>query len=131
MRVARAVDTHALAWFLSNDKRLSRTARDELLSPDCYLLVPAIVLAEIAYLAQRRRIDVTLANVVGGPLAAPNCELIAVDLDVVRHMPPQLDIHDALIVASALAWKQGTSEEVAIITKDRQIHRHAGLPVIW
>jgi len=39
------VDTHALVWFLSNDKRLSSKVGEILESPAVFLLIPTIVLA--------------------------------------------------------------------------------------
>jgi len=57
------VDTHALIWFISRDPRLGNRARAILRDPDVRLIIPAIVLAEIKYLAYRDRFGQTLGKV--------------------------------------------------------------------
>lgn len=41
-------DTHALVWFLEGSGRLSAAAREALQSPGNEIVIPSIVLAEIA-----------------------------------------------------------------------------------
>jgi PIN domain nuclease of toxin-antitoxin system len=47
------VDTHALAWFVSRDRRLGARARTVLRDPNVRLIISAIVLAEIKHMAQQ------------------------------------------------------------------------------
>jgi PIN domain nuclease of toxin-antitoxin system len=50
------VDTHALAWYLDDDPRLGSQAELVLDNDDVRLIIPAIVLAEIKYLAHKNRL---------------------------------------------------------------------------
>ncbi|MBI5892623.1 MAG: PIN domain-containing protein [Deltaproteobacteria bacterium] len=50
------VDTHAIVWFFEESNELGRNALNMLDSKSSRLIIPTIVLAEIFYLAQRRKI---------------------------------------------------------------------------
>lgn len=51
--------------------------------------------------------------------------------EVVKLLPVELDIHDAIICATALAHGLTTGEKTAVLTKDEAI-AHSGLvPVLW
>ena len=43
------LDTHAYAWWVTNDRKLSRRARDLMSAPDAVLLISAVVPWEIAF----------------------------------------------------------------------------------
>lgn len=57
------VDTHALVWYLTGDRRLGPQAEAVLNDPDVTLIIPAIVLAEIKDLAHKERFAQTLDDV--------------------------------------------------------------------
>ena len=53
-------DTHAIIWYLAEDKRLSRRARTAFLKAKAdygHVIIPSIVLVETIFLVQRRRAD--------------------------------------------------------------------------
>lgn len=52
------LDTHALIWYLSNDSRLGRAAREILDEETHVLVLPVIVLAEARFLADRKRVPI-------------------------------------------------------------------------
>ena len=57
------VDTHALAWFVSEDKRLSPRATQILSQAEAgevQVLIPTLVLAELTHIAQKKRVTVTI-----------------------------------------------------------------------
>ena len=49
-----AVDTHALAWWLENDGRLTDAARNGIEHGEPPLLVPSLVLAELVHMGHKR-----------------------------------------------------------------------------
>lgn len=49
------VDTHALIWFLEGNSRLGTNAKTILSEPTSKLILPAIVLAEAAWIVERGR----------------------------------------------------------------------------
>lgn len=58
----------------------------------------------------------------------PRCLVYPIDLSVVRQAPPVLDIHDSLIVATALAQPIPVD---GILTSDEAIVASGLVPVVW
>lgn len=65
------LDTHALVWYLTDDPRLGSRARKVLDDNDSLLILPTVVLAEVKYVADRKRVplafDEVLSSVIGDP----------------------------------------------------------------
>jgi len=59
-----------------------------------------------------------------------NCITYPVDEDVIEEMPEGLNIHDALIVATGLVYKNILKEEVKILTEDQEIIKSEILPSV-
>ncbi len=124
-------DTHALVWFLEGSERLSAVARQAMQSPDTDIVVPSIVLAEIVYLYGRRRICIDLATVLDHISRTGNCTIYPLDETVVERLPIELDIHDAVIVATALVFRDVLGKDVALITKDTRIRQSNVVKTVW
>lgn len=122
------LDTHALVWFLSRDHRLSDTVAAIMRDPDVQLIVPAIVLAEVKHLGYRGRFEQTLENVLAVLSDDPRCIVQVIDLAVVRASPASLEIHDSLIVGTALVQPDGVE---GILTRDVAISASGLVPAIW
>lgn len=125
------VDTHSLVWFLEGDPRLSAPARTGLADPSVQLVVPTIVLAEIAFLYAKHRVTVDVPSVLAHVASATNCIVYPLDELVVERLPTTLDIHDAIIVATGIVYRDVLGEAVAVITKDTDITASGLLTVIW
>jgi PIN domain nuclease of toxin-antitoxin system len=124
-------DTHALIWFLEGSDRLSAIARQGLQSPDADIVIPSIVLAEIVFLYGRRRIGIDLATVLEHVSRTDNCTIYPLDETVVERLPIELDIHDAVIVATALVFRDVLGKDVALITKDARIRQSNVVKTVW
>jgi PIN domain nuclease of toxin-antitoxin system len=122
------VDTHALAWFVSRDPRLSDKARTILRDPNVRLIIPAIVLAEIKYLAHKGRLTQTLDEVLRVIGSDPRCTIYPIDLSVVSKAPFGLNIHDGLIVGTALVQREAVT---GILTRDEAIASSSLVPTLW
>lgn len=122
------VDTHALAWYLNDDPRLGTQAEAILDSPSVYLIVPAIVLAEIKYLGYKGRIAQTLDDVLRVISNDPRCTIYPVDLSVINVAPLGLDIHDSLIVGTALVQCEIVD---GVLTRDEAIAASNFVPTVW
>lgn len=122
------LDTHTLVWFLSRSPRLSGTVLAILRDPAVRLIIPAIVLAEIKYLSGRGRFAQTLDDVLRVTSTDPRCVLSPIDLNVIQHAPASLDIHDGLIVGTALAQPMPVD---GILTCDEAITKSGLVPVVW
>lgn len=122
------LDTHALVWYLTDDRRLGAQAEAVLNDPDSTLIVPAIVLAEIKDLARKGRFAQTLEDVLVVIETDPRCLVYPIDLDVIRAAPVQLDIHDSLIVGVALVQANAID---GVLTCDLAITNSGFVPVAW
>jgi predicted nucleic acid-binding protein len=99
--------------------------------PSQTFILPTIVLVEITYLYTKGRIDVDTAFVQQRLVAASNCVLYPLDEQVVMQIPTGLNIHDAIIVATALVYRDILHESVAVITKNGEITHSGLIETVW
>ncbi len=125
------VDTHALIWFLEGSRRLGREAERVLRDPDAALILPAIVLAEAKFLFAKKRVRTDLEAIYGRIVEARNCAIYPLDEAVISAMPTDLEIHDAVIVATARVIGEALGEEVAVITRDEEIRSWGRIRTVW
>lgn len=125
------LDTHPLVWFLEASPRLSAVARAAISDPASQLVIPSIVLVEISYLYARKRIVTDVGAVRRRILTATNCVAYPLDEQVVEHIPTNLDIHDAIVVATALVYRDVLRQQVTVITKDEAIRQSRLVEVLW
>ena len=125
------LDTHAFAWFLEDSPRLSEAAGAAIEDGSKPIVVPTIVLAEIAFLAVKHRVKVDMAAALAHAEAAPNCTVYPLNDEVLRRLPTTLDIHDAIIVATALAVRDIQDPDTVLVTRDERITASGLIPVLW
>lgn len=124
------VDTHVLVWFLDKNKKLKPLYRQILTDDRNDFVFSTIALAEVKHLISQKRIRVDFEKVVEFLSESKNCVIYPVDENVVDEMPTGLSIHDALIVATGLVYKNILRKEVTILTEDEEIIRSRILPVV-
>jgi predicted nucleic acid-binding protein len=129
--VTYVVDTHAFIWYLTNSPRLGDLARRALLDPSALLVVPAIALAELRFLSLKGRIALAWEDVRRLLEEDSRCVVHPVHRDIVDHMPSGLKIHDALICATALFYRDSLGADVQIVTRDEQIAQTRLAETIW
>jgi PIN domain nuclease of toxin-antitoxin system len=122
------LDTHTLVWFLADDRRLSNRVIAILEDEETRLVIPTIVLAEVKHLSYRGRFPQTLEDVLAVINANGRCTIYPADLQVVQNAPVGLDIHDSLIVGTALVQAVPVD---GILTKDRSITASSTVPAVW
>lgn len=105
------VDTHVFVWFLDKNKRLNPLYHQILTDVHNNFVFSTIVLAEIKHLISQKRISVDFEQVVEYLSESENCVIYPIDEDVVDEMPVGLNIHDALIVATGLVYRNILKEE--------------------
>jgi predicted nucleic acid-binding protein len=125
------LDTHTLIWFLSADSRLGGAAREALLAEDARIVIPALVLAELVWCHARGRTAIGLSEAMALAEQWEDCSISPLDELVATRLPPELDIHDAIIVATALFYRDALGRETALVTADRQIAASGLVPVVW
>lgn len=92
------------------------------------LHVPTMVFAEILYLADRKRIAITLADVQEYLKRFPNCVESPITMDVIvaaQRITDVPELHDRLIAATALQL------QVPLITNDTKIRASRFVDTIW
>jgi PIN domain nuclease of toxin-antitoxin system len=125
------VDTHALVGFFEKNPRLSTAANNALTDPNAKIVVPTIVLAEIKFLHTRGRIATDLAATLAQLASLTNCVVYGLNTAVVQHLPTSLNIHDAIIIGTALVFRDVFGEQTAVISRDSQIKASGVIQVIW
>jgi PIN domain nuclease of toxin-antitoxin system len=129
--VTYVADTHALVWYLSGSRPIGKAARvafDAATGGDGMVVIPAIVIAEMVMLAEKRRATIDVANVVAKLKEQAGFDFMPLLPDTVlrtRSLAVLPDIHDRLIVAEALEL------EASLITVDHAITASGLVPVIW
>ena len=125
------VDTHALAWFIGDDKRLSSRVEqilDRAEVGEVQVLIPTLVLAELTHLAQRRRIAVTIEDLLNQIRKGNGFTVVAFDFAIFQMMltlPNDWDIHDRIIAATARFY------QVVLMTRDDVLRGYADLETVW
>jgi predicted nucleic acid-binding protein len=99
--------------------------------PDTRIVVPVIVLAELKYLHQRSRISLSFSAVQTIIGADERCAVYPMNEEVVDLLPLDLDIHDAIICATALACKRATGEDTVVLTRDQAITDSGRVATVW
>lgn len=61
----------------------------------------------------------------------PRCTIQPLDIDVVSLLPSTLEIHDAIIVATGLFFKEMLSDDVVVVTKDEEMIKSGIVKTIW
>lgn len=129
--MTHVTDTHPLVWFLEGSSRLSPAAQAALLDTSARLVIPTLVLAEIQYLHGRGRVAVDAPAVLARVRRVSNWVVYDLNKTVVQHLPSQLDIHDGIIVATAVVFRDVLGDPTALITKDAQITASGLIQAIW
>lgn len=128
-------DTHALIWHLYNAKRLSPEVRRIFAQVDNgegQIIIPAITLVEIIYLAEKERIDVKAVKQVIKLLRSgvDNYVIAPLDLDVaatLQHVDRAIvpEMPDRIITATALHLK------LPLLTRDSEIVKFDQITAVW
>lgn len=125
------VDSHAIIWHLERHPNLSAKVDEVLSSSDSRIVVPALVLAEVWDLYQRKRVPTPLQVIRSRILAGTNFTVYPLNEAVLEALPSGLDIHDSIIVATALVYRDVLKESTCLITRDRKITDSGLIEVFW
>lgn len=125
------VDTHALAQFFSEDKRLSPRATKILSQAEVgevQILISTLVLAELIHIAQKKRVEVTIEELLAKINQGDGFNIVPFDFSIFQTMlqlPENWDIHDRIIAATA-SYYQAT-----LITRDEVLRNSPEVKTVW
>ena len=131
VRSLYVTDTHPFVWYLVDDARLGSRARiayDRADSGEATIIIPAIVLAESLYLAEKGRIKARSEQIFGMVDNALNYRIYPLDLTIIQkawELKRLTEIHDRTIVATA---KHLNFE---LITRDGGIRDSGYVQTLW
>lgn len=125
------LDTHPLIWLVGQSPLLSHAALTAMSDPTALLVVPTMCLVEIQYLAAKKRITVTPEQIEDRLRNTPNTKIHPLDEEVVAQIPLGLDIHDAVITATALVYRNLRQLPTTLITKDGKITQSGLIQTLW
>ncbi len=127
------LDTHVLVWYLDDDPRLSRRVRRilELEVEDVILVIPTIVLAEIKHLFAKKRIGISFNRVNDALREDHRVRIHLFDFSCVEVLNTEFDLHDGMIVATAILFRDSLNKDTAVITKDEKIIKSGIIKTIW
>lgn len=124
-------DTHSLLWHLYDIPRLAAGASaafEAVSRGDSTLLIPAIVLAEVVYIVERRFPHLSVADVLDRIATADNFRILPFGLGEARAMIAMTaipEMHDRIIVTVAHTL------DAPLITRDGTIRRANIVECIW
>ncbi len=123
-------DTHSLVWYFTDDARLSIKALKafEQTTEEGIMIVPSIVLAEIMFIAKKRRITLTFEETLEKIEEYENFQIAPLDTEILKRadkIEVELEMHDKLIVATSVHYN------ATLITKDEKIAKSNACLVIW
>ena len=128
------VDTHALIWFLEGNSRLGENAKNVLSDPTSQLILPAIALAEAAWIVERGRTSIpsviALLNAVN---ADSRLVIYPLDKAIIQESLSLLaitEMHDRQIVSTVLILAH-QGEIVTLLTCDQNITTSGLVPIFW
>lgn len=130
MKVDYVTDTMAIILRLEN-RRLPLRVKEVFESVECghqSLAVPAMAIAELGYLSERRRIETNLPSLFQYLRQYSYCSVASMTSDVIEQAFRIQDIpelHDRLIAATAV------SMNATLITNDPVITESSSVRVLW
>ncbi|MCY4654096.1 MAG: hypothetical protein OXC95_13145 [Dehalococcoidia bacterium] len=140
------MDTNTLVWRVSGSPRLTLRAKeiiDKAVALGDQLIVPTIVLAEAWDMDRKQRGDFAPFDRVLRIVQDMNMSVMSFDMELIQRLrDPTLeslrsvyrlwsDIHDMIIMATALIARDDADDEVSIVSGDRQIRSQSLIRCVW
>jgi predicted nucleic acid-binding protein len=124
-------DTHALLWYLTEDKRLGKKALkifEKVDKGDAEIIIPTTVLAEALFITEKHKVDIKFMDIIEEIENSSNYFIHPLDLEVILKCHELLkipELHDRVIVATSLLL------DAKLITKDAIITESKIVEVVW
>ena len=124
-------DSHSLIWYLTDDKRIGRDALSIFTKADrgeATIIVPTIVLAEIIFICEKKKVNLEIKNVIDKIKVSLNYLSYNLDVEILEKiisLKNVSEMHDRILVATAKLLN------ATLITKDEEITWSNEVKVVW
>lgn len=124
-------DAHVLFWCLFAPEKISQKVKNifaDIEQGKINGIIPTIVLSELLFLLEKKKIDVDFNDIIEGFDSKPGFIFAPFDKRQLLMMPELRQIpemHDRIIVACSLIYS------ARIVTKDREITEFSPISVVW
>jgi PIN domain nuclease of toxin-antitoxin system len=124
-------DTHALLWYLTEDKRLGKKALKIFEKADkgeAEIIIPTTVLAEALFITEKHRVDIKFMDIIKEIENSSNYFIHPLDMEVIlkcHELKEIPELHDRVIVATSLLL------DAKLITRDEIITDSKIVKVVW
>jgi len=125
------VDTHALTRYVEDYGKLGGASRAIFDDPESVLIVPTIALAEARFMIFKNKVQVVWAEITEKIERDHRLIPVPLTLDILNRVPDGLEMHDGIIVATAMIFRDSLGEEVRLITRDKDIRDSGLVETIW
>ena len=122
------LDTHVLIWMLFDDSRLSKRALETIEKEDCCISVVSIWEMALKMSSNKMKLAKSLSEIVleCDEMGIDIAGITAEDCLNVQNLPwLHKDPFDRMTIAQAI------TENIPLITHDRNIHRYDAVSCIW
>ncbi len=125
------VDTHAIAWFIAEDKRLSPLAvsiLNQAQDGEVQILIPILVLAELTHIAEKGKVKISIEEILQRIKLGDGFTVVAFDFPIFQAMltlPKEWDIHDRIIGATSSYY------QTTLITRDEMLRASSKIQTLW
>ena len=125
------VDAHSLVWFIAEDERLSLIAKrilEQAEEAEVQVLIPTVVLAEITHISRKKRVSITIDEVLDRIDQSSGFVIVPFDFPIFQTMlklPKEWELHDLIIGATARYYRS------KLITKDSVLQNSLEIEIIW
>lgn len=125
------IDTHVLVWYLAGSKKLKPEVvriLKEIQSGKAQGLISVIVLAELEFLFEKKKVTISLASVLEALDKNENFRIVNLDRGQIELLPRLRDIpemHDRIIASVAII------NDCRIITRDEELRKSGLIKTVW
>lgn len=124
-------DTHSLLWFLTDDERLSKKAKEIFRLCDQgkeIITIPSIVLLECLYVCERKKLNLEFKEILLKIRGTYNYPIYSLDEEVILEcsdISQIKDPHDRILIATAKILS------AKLISKDSEIKNSGIIETVW
>ena len=124
-------DAHSLVWFIAEDEQLSLNAKqilEQAEEAEAQVLIPTVVLAEITHISRKKRVSITIDEVLDRIEQSSGFVIVPFDFPIFQTMlklPKEWELHDLIIGATARYYRS------KLITKDGILRNSLEIEIIW